>query len=434
MWRVTLLCLFAGTATAVSETPNTEDIENLYKFAQNNGRFSDNIIEDANLDVEGLVRKYNYPIETHSVTTEDGYILGLHRIPHGRDSNNVPDPNKPIVFLMHGLLSSSADWILMGPGSGFAYILAEEGYDVWLGNARGNYYSRKHVRFNPDSILSNRFWKFSWDEIGNIDLPAMIDYALAHTGRSKLHYIGHSQGTTTFFVLGALRPEYNDKIISMHAFAPNAFMASNRNPLLLMISPFATSLEKVASVFGLGEFMPNTNIMTWAGQALCMDEALFQPVCSNILYLIGGWSVSEQNATMIPVKMGHTPAGAAVRQFVHYAQGIASKRFRRYDQGSMRANRRLYGTRSPPEYDLSKITTPVFLHYADNDPMAHVNDVDRLFKELGRPAGKFRIPLSTFGHLDFIWGINAKTLLFDRVINLLKAMDVNSLDGVEGEI
>lgn len=52
------------------------------------------------------------------MTTSDGYILEMHRIKHGRDQNNVPDNNKPVVFVMHGLLCSSADWVLMGPGSG----------------------------------------------------------------------------------------------------------------------------------------------------------------------------------------------------------------------------------------------------------------------------------------------------------------------------
>lgn len=51
------------------------------------------------------------------MTTEDGYVLGLHRIPHGRDANNVPGQNKPAVFVMHGMLSSSADYITMGPGT-----------------------------------------------------------------------------------------------------------------------------------------------------------------------------------------------------------------------------------------------------------------------------------------------------------------------------
>lgn len=134
---------------------------------------------------------------------------------------------------------------------------------------------------------------------------------------------------------------------------------------------------------------------------------------------------------MMPVIFGHAPAGAAVRQFVHYGQGIADKEFRRYDQGGWLSNRRAYGSIRPPRYDLSKITTPVFLHYSDRDPLAHVNDVDRLWRELGRPVGKFRIPDDRFSHLDFLWGIDAKELLYDRVINLIKSMDVNGLDDIE---
>lgn len=57
------------------------------------------------------------------MTTEDGYILEMHRIPHGRDTHNTPG-EKPVIFLMHGLLSSSADWVLMGPGSGLGTIFS----------------------------------------------------------------------------------------------------------------------------------------------------------------------------------------------------------------------------------------------------------------------------------------------------------------------
>ncbi|KAL0822550.1 hypothetical protein ABMA28_004594 [Loxostege sticticalis] len=423
MLRGTLLVLCVVVA-AVAGSPHAEYIEALYKSSKFGARISDNILEDASLDVPDLVRKYRYPLEEHSVRTEDGYILGVHRIPHGRDRNNVPGP-RPIVFVMHGLFSSSADWVLAGPGTAFAYILAEEGFDVWLGNARGTYYSRKHERLNPDAILNTAFWQFSWDEIGNKDLPAMIDYALAHTGRDRLHYVGHSQGTTAFFVMGSLRPDYNEKIISMHAFAPVAYMAYNESPLLQVIARYANNIEFVLSLIGIGEFLPNNNVMTWAGQAVCMDEVVFQPLCTNILFLMGGWSECQHNATLFPVKLGHTPAGAASRQLVHYGQGIADKEFRRYDHGSSFANRRAYGTRTPPHYDLSKLTAPVFLHYSPSDHLAHVNDVDRLFRELGRPIGKFRVPLPTFSHLDFMWGRSAKDLIYNRAINLIKSMDAN---------
>jgi hypothetical protein len=48
------------------------------------------------------------------VTTADGYILTLHRIPYSPKSNRTAT-KRQIVFLQHGLLSSSVDWVIMGP-------------------------------------------------------------------------------------------------------------------------------------------------------------------------------------------------------------------------------------------------------------------------------------------------------------------------------
>ncbi|KOB52045.1 Lipase, partial [Operophtera brumata] len=175
------------------------------------------ILEDARLDTFNLIKKYGYRCEIHRVYTEDRYILEMHRVPHGK--NQTPGP-RPVVFLQHGLLSSSAEWVLMTPGKGLAYILADKGYDVWMGNARGNTYSRRHSVLKPES---KAFWQFSWHEIGYYDLPAMIDYVTKETGVEKLQYVGFSQGTTVFWVMASTRPEYNDKIIAMQALAPIAY-------------------------------------------------------------------------------------------------------------------------------------------------------------------------------------------------------------------
>ena len=50
------------------------------------------------------------------VTTDDGYILTMHRIPHGKDKSTLGvDRPRPIVFVQHGLLCSSADFVLSDP-------------------------------------------------------------------------------------------------------------------------------------------------------------------------------------------------------------------------------------------------------------------------------------------------------------------------------
>lgn len=71
----------------------------------------------------------------------------------------------------------------------------------------------------------------------------MVDGVLNVTGLPKVMFVGYSMGTTSFFTMMALRPEYNDKVISFVALAPAVFM-DNIRPLatLFMNLDFAVSL------------------------------------------------------------------------------------------------------------------------------------------------------------------------------------------------
>ena len=75
--------------------------------------------------------------------------------------------------------------------------------------------------------------------MGVYDQRAIIDFILADTNATKLHYIGYSQGTTSLLVLLSERPEYNDKIYAASLMAPVGYIyyADSIYKLLTMAIP-----------------------------------------------------------------------------------------------------------------------------------------------------------------------------------------------------
>ncbi|CAD7078751.1 unnamed protein product [Hermetia illucens] len=369
------------------------------------------IAEDAALTTVGLIFKYGFPVEKYNVTTQDGYVLEVHRI---------PKPGKQPVLLQHGFLDSSATFVLMGPDKGLAYILSQQGYDVWLGNSRGNRYSRKHVNISADD---ERFWKFSWHEMGVYDLPAVIDFILRKSDFPKLHYIGHSQGTTSFFVMCSQRPNYNSKILLMQAFAPVVYFFNVRTPFKTLLKNSLDTMSFASSTLGLYELLPNLKRLSNFSQTACWEHVQTHKYCSNLLFILAGYNEPQMNMTMLPVVYGHIPAGASIMQLIHYGQILKSGVFQQYDYGRL-ANFLRYRTFEPPRYNLSRVTAPVILHYADNDYLSAPEDVETLAKQLPGIVSKRMVPMRRFNHIDFIWGINSKELLYSHVISNMKKIEL----------
>ncbi|EDW04668.1 GH23720 [Drosophila grimshawi] len=355
------------------------------------------VIEDAHLTTLQLLSKYKYPGELHIVTTEDKYVLQVHRIAR---------PGAKPVLLVHGLEDSSASWIIMGPHSGLGYYLFDAGYDVWMGNARGNRYSRAHVKLNPDT--DKAFWSFSWHEIGVYDLPAMIDTVLNKTGYKKLSYFGHSQGTTTFFVMASSRPEYNSKVHVMNALAPAVFMEHVKTPL----SGMAINLLKV-----IGDQYELTR-HSYLFYNQCTRSAEAMRLCLFFAWKVIGKNVAELNMTMVPVIFGHFPAGANSKQGQHYLQVLQSNRFCAYNYCTTE-NQRIYGRATPPDYPLEKITAPVALYDDQNDYLSTVDDVKRLMKRLPNVVLKYKINTKS-NPIEMIWGIHLRSWIQPQILQLLQ--------------
>jgi hypothetical protein len=144
--------------------------------------------------VAALVMPHGYVLQEAFVTTDDGFILRLHRVLAPESvldarSPNATMPRRP-VFLQHALMDSSAGWLLLGPRRALALQLADAGFDVWLGNSRGNRFSRNHTRLQPHDPA---FWAFSWEQQAAHDLPASIGHVLSVTQQRSVVLIGYSQ-------------------------------------------------------------------------------------------------------------------------------------------------------------------------------------------------------------------------------------------------
>lgn len=193
---------------------------------------------DENRSTVELIESRGFNSEVHTVTTKDNYMLIVHRIVNPL----CQDQRKPPVLLQHGILSSSADWVINSPGGGIndgpnvndsgnnlGFLLSKACYDVWMSNSRGNIYSLRHRRIN---VKSSDFWKFSFDEMAQYDQPAFIDYILNVTGFDHMSYVGHSQGTTQMFALLSNSSEYSAKIKPFIALAPVAMLGNTKSKLL----------------------------------------------------------------------------------------------------------------------------------------------------------------------------------------------------------
>lgn len=217
--------------------------------------------------------------------------------------------------------------------------------------------------------------------------------------------------------MAAIKPNYNDKIEHHISLGPTAFMKHLYSPIMRLIAP--TSFITGAGLEQLGqyEFMPTKGLMRDISSIMC-SESVGTVLCKNFLFLIGGYSPHQINASSIPIISGHYPAGASTRQVLHYCQEYNSGKFAQYDFGLLK-NLATYLRATPPDYDLSQISAPISLIYSANDWMAAPVDVEKLIDRLPNLIHTYLVPIPSWSHLDFVFGNDAPSVIYPKILEIL---------------
>ena len=368
-------------------------------------------------DFTDICALWGYHAEEHVVQTGDGYLLAIHRLPYrkGEDTDSVRvnagpgSITKPVVYLHHGLLMNSEVWVcLTEEERNLPFALVERGYDVWLGNNRGNKYSKKSTRLSP---TSQEFWNFSMDQFAFHDIPDSIDYILSTTSQPTLSYIGFSQGTAQAFATLSIHPTLNDKVNCFIALAPAMSPAGLSNGIVDAL--VKTSPDILFLAFGRRSILSSATM--W-------QSILYPPIFVKVLDISLGflfnWRGRNISSSQKLAAYPHLYSYTSVKCVVHWFQIIRNRQFQMYDDDT--ANAMSIGASNyyykVAKFPTKNIKTPIVLLYGGSDSLV---DIKIMLKELPRRS-TWAHEVPHFEHLDFLWAQNVETLVHPYVFEALE--------------
>ncbi|OIW16004.1 hypothetical protein TanjilG_04539 [Lupinus angustifolius] len=372
---------------------------------------------------QDVITELGYPYEAIHVITDDGYVLVLERIPR-RDARKA-------VYLQHGVFDSSMGWVSNGVVGSPAFAAYDRGYDVFLGNFRG-LVSREHVNKN---IPLREYWRYSINEHGTEDIPAMIDKIhevktaelrlskpdIEETNDDQLYKlcaICHSLGGAAMlmYVITHRLQDKPHRLSRLVLLSPAGFHQDS-NIVFSAIELILTLMAPVLSPLVPAFYIP-TRFFRMLVFKLARDlhnlPAVGGLVQTLMSYVVGGDSSNWVGVLGIPHYNTNDMPGVSFRVAVHLSQMKRAKRFRMFDYGSPSANMRVYG--SPEPLDLGEhyelINIPVDLVAGQKDKVIRPSMVKRHYKVMKGAGVNVSFNEFEYAHLDFTFSHREELLSY----------------------
>eukprot|EP00250_Pteridium_aquilinum_P019359 c24398_g1_i1 orf=187-1413(+) len=345
-----------------------------------------------------------YTCREYMVQTDDQFLIGVQRL----SKRAYVGAGKGPVLLLHGILLGGDVWLLNPPEQSLAFMLADEGYDVWIGNTRTTRFSYGHVSYTKKD---KGFWDWSVDELAQYDLPAMMGMVRSQTNQ-RLHYIGYSQGSQQAFAAFS-QGQLLDMVNKVVFIAPVAY-----------VNDVSITIAKLAATFYIDRLFEGLHVYEFQTQIrkkevvdiICKENA--EGCFKKWISTFTGNNCCLNTSRRVIIDTYETQP-TATKNLIHLAQQYRKKTFTKYNYG-LWGNLMRYHRFSPPTYDLSKVSTSnTFFIHGGADALSDPKDVALLFSLLPN-KGKYPVSyVPEYAHIDFILGTNANELVYKQVINFL---------------
>lgn len=361
-------------------------------------------------DTAEMIEFFGYTAEEHIGFTSDGHMLMLFKV-LPKNTGEM----KPPILLLHGAMLCSDIWMVHREAeSNLPIWLAGLGYDVWLGNRRGNKYCAKHCRFRT---LDPAFWDWSMDEVALYDIPCMLKVVLRDYPKgTRCVVIAFSQGSAELFACLALNPEINNQVGLAIGIAPMTRPAESLSGPSIISALIHGPPQLLYLLFGRRSML--SSVLFWME---ALPSRLYSNMIDWFLDLLFGWkckNISKADRRHMYLKLY---SHCSVKCIAHWFQMARAKRFQMFDEGAMEVD--IVGARRPghvpPAFPLKQIRAPVVLFSGALDSLADHEYTRHVLKH----CVVENIIMEDYEHLDFLMAGNVREVLFpslERVLSRIK--------------
>lgn len=412
--------------------------------------------------IQQMISNSGFKYKNYDVISADGYYTQLVRI-----INPLADRRhlkRPPVMMMHGGAADPACWMWTasnkhhpevyprsihdGPitshNRSLAFVLANNGHDVWLVGTRGA--DARNAKKRPHKLLHSimtgktlkknmtlgetllqvaerdKYWSYSMNELIDYELDGQIKKVLQVTRSGKVDLIVYSLSTMfSIAYLGQKAQLEDPKVNSYVQFAPIISEAAGSKLFKL-----ATSIVRMIDD-DLGTYLTSKIFLTQSNRDLLTkvsDDLSLRYTLIKFIYSLM-YGSSPKFRTHLDLNIGgHSFQGTSFIETKHFCQQIEAQQYQKFDHGSIK-NQLIYGSEKPPIYNISQLGISSWMIVSGENDIASTPHSVMLIKNMVKNIQPEHINIQDYNHLDISAAFDN-----DVLINLpvMQFLDRNKLD------